>query len=294
MAKTTYQTMTPEQLELYSKGLCSGDRFILNKVRRNNTLLSRRRKKGLSQRSLLPQCAEAWATLSDAEKLDWAAAGDICNMKGWNLFVKDKCLRIVNDMPGVATPNLLHQALVGKIVINSPATEISLFQPHPHTYWVSKKVYGKKGMYEPVIIEEDLALPLSVSLNYKSNLEAAGPSPYARLYAEVWKSYQGVDGFVNALIDLDFVTDWKSASAVLSSVIGHFISYNLYIVLHDLRGVLYFDNIKSIHSGQNWARDTFCNDIDQNFTRAFYQVPKHWVALNLPAGSEFGSVYEDI
>jgi len=60
-----------------------------------------------------------------------------------------------------------------------------------------------------------------------------------------------------------------------------------------LQGDLYFDNIKAEHSGQNWVRDTFCNDINQAFTKAFFQVPKHWIADVIEEGANFESIYKD-
>jgi hypothetical protein len=60
-----------------------------------------------------------------------------------------------------------------------------------------------------------------------------------------------------------------------------------------LRGDLYIDNVKAEHSGQNWVRDTYCEDILQGFTKAFYQIPKHWAAVILPEGSMYDSIYKD-
>jgi len=56
---------------------------------------------------------------------------------------------------------------------------------------------------------------------------------------------------------------------------------------------LYFDNIIVEHTGQNWARDPFCNNVAQTFTRGFYQIPKHWAAVILPEGSWYDSIYRD-
>lgn len=293
MARISYQSVPEGQGEQYLKALCSGDRFTFSKVRRNDTLLSKKRVKGLSARSLFPQCSEAWALLSDPQKLEWKNAGAEMGLSSWQLFVQDKIIRIKNSMIGNATPSLLHQSWVGQLKITAPASELKIGQFHPRFYWISKPVKGKKGMREPVLVDEDFALPLKIGLNYKSELVSAGADPFAKMYATIWYSYQGVNLFQNLEIDLDLVADWKSAENTLSSITGTLIGYNLFIHLHDLTGNLYIDNIIAEHSAQNWARDPYCKDIEQGFTKAFYQVPKHWIAITLPVGSEFDSIYKD-
>ncbi len=61
-----------------------------------------------------------------------------------------------------------------------------------------------------------------------------------------------------------------------------------------MRGDVWIDNISAVHSGQNWVRDTHCNNLRQAFTKQFYQVPSHWVAIDLPIGSFFISEYGNI
>jgi hypothetical protein len=293
MAQTSYIILSDEQKQLFYRSLQSGDRLGFGKVNKKTVFISRKKKKGLTQRSMLPQVASAWNALSPEENADWYASASPRYSNGYRLFVKDKCLRIVNDLAGNAIPSLLHQDLVGCLTISAPATAIKIVQLHPRSYWVSQKVYGKKGMYEPVIVTEDFALPLKISLNYSSDLVSVGGASYARFYAEVWSSYQGRDIKTFVQIDLDFQSDWKNAELQLDNVLGYVVGYDLYFELNDLQGNLYFDNVKSEHSGQNWCRDTYCDDINQGFTRAFFQIPKHWVALSLPVGSEYGSIYQD-
>ena len=293
MAKTSYINILPEVEDQFYSTLQPGDRFTFARVAVKNVLLSVKRKKGVSQRSLLPECAAAWALLSVAEKTAWSAAGAESNLNGWRLFTQDFCARRVNDLAGVATPSLFHQSWVGQLHIEAPATEAKLVQIHPRNYYIKKKVYGTKSMYNPVLITEDLTLPFVLSLNYKSNLTAEGPDPYAKIYAEFWYSYQGVNSLYNLEIPLDLVAGWKNATATLSVLNSIVIRYDLHIHLHDLRGDLYFDNIKAEHGSQNWVRDPFCKDVDQSFTRNYYQIPKHWAAEILPEGADFETIYKD-
>lgn len=293
MARTSYIDIMPELENQFFTGIRSGDRFQFARVGRKYALLSRKRKVGVSQRSLLPQIAALWAGLSGAEKTAWTNAAAEMNLNGWRLFVQDTAARIINDMSGVATSSLLHQSWVGNVHIVEPAVEAKIVQIHPHFYWVSQKVVGKKSVYEPVLVTEDLALPVTISLNYKSDLTSQGGGAFAKMYARFWYSYQGVNLYDELIINLDLLHDWQYAEAVISSLQSIVIRYDLYIHLYNLRGDLFFDNIKVIHSGQNWARDPFCKDINQGFTRAFYQIPKHWAAVTLPEGAYFESIYKD-
>jgi len=315
MAKTSYVDILPGLENQFFSGIRSDDRFVFSKLVKKIALLSRKKKVGLTQHSMLPQVAALWAGLSDEEKDVWnvaPSAGQIASfgvsgfgitifgkavtdsgLNGWRLFVQDTCARIVNDMAGVATPSLLHQSWVGQIHIGGKATEAQIVQIHPHFYWVSQKIHGKKGMYEPVLVTEDLALPVRISLNYSSNLAAINGSPFAKFYARFWHSYQGADQYTDLEIPLDYVTDWKNAEIDISELLGYVIRYDLYLWISGLRGDLYFDRIESYHSGQNWARDPFCKDVNQGFTRAFYQIPKHWAGVILPEGAWFESIYKD-
>lgn len=293
MVKTTYIQVSGAAEELFYNGLNPNDRFMFSRLVRKDSLLSRKRKKGLTQKSLLPTIAALWAGFTTEQKNAWSAAAAEIGRNGWQLFVQDQCVRIKNEMAGTATPSLLHQSWIGELKIASPATEIKLAQYHPNFYWVKKKISGSKNMYEPVKITESFALPLKIGLNYYSNLTAEGSAPSACFYAEVYYSLQGVNLSAILPIYLDLQSGWKYAEVSLSSQIGIVIGYTLFIHLKDLRGEIYFDNIIAEHSGQNWARDPYCLNIDTTFTRAFYQIPKNWVAEILPEGAEYDSIYKD-
>lgn len=293
MAKTSYIDISPESSELYYKGLQSGDRFTFSRVVRKNLLLSRNTKINLAGRSLFGIIAEYWRAFSSEQKNAWSAAADEIGITGWQLFIQDQAARLANSMSGVATPSLLHQSWVGQLHIESPATEAKIVQLHPRSYYVKRKVTGTKSQYSPVLVTEDFILPFQIGLNYKSNLSSAGADPYAKMYALVWYSYQGVNLEHTLEIPLNLVADWNSVSETLSSLETIVVGYNLYIHLHDVTGDLYFDNIKAVHGGQNWARDPFCREIDAEFSRNFYQVPRSWAAEIADEGVDFESVYKD-
>lgn len=326
MAKVEYIDILPGLDSPYFSNLRFGDRFVHSRVVKKISIFSKKNIKGITARSLLPAISDLWAGLSGAEKSAWSDAaaaqkniysgGDIIVdnaffafatfgvahfgrfpasffANGWRLFVQDCSARIKNDMSGVATPSLLHQSWVGNLKIEAPASELKIVQIHPRSYWISKKVVGKKGMYEPILITEDLALPLKISLNYSSNLTETAAGSFAKFYARVWYSYQGVNLYNDLEIPLDYISDWKNAEITLTTLASIVIRVDLYFHLFNLQGNLYFDNINLEHSGQNWARDPFCKDILQGFTRAYYQIPDHWAAVILPVGSIYDSIYKD-
>jgi len=293
MAKTSYIEISPEFEEAFFNGVQPGDRFTFARVVRKNLLLSRNRKIDLAGRSLFGIIADVWRGLTNEQKTAWGESADILGLSNWQLFIQDYAARLANSIGGIATPELLHQSWVGQIHIEAPATEAKITQLHPRSYYVRQKVIGKKSMYSPVLVTEDLALPFTLGLNYKSNLTASGPDPYAKIYATFWYSYQGVNREHELSIPIDLIADWKTASAELTELISYVVRYNLYIHLHDLRGDLYFDNIVAEHSSQNWARDPFCRDIDKNFSRNFYQVPEAWAGVITPEGVDFESIYKD-
>lgn len=311
MAKTTYIDIVPELEPSFFSGLQSGDRFVCSRIRMKNVFFSRKAVKGLTQKSLLPQIAERWAILTTEQKEKWSEAASQCGLNGWRLFVKDNCLRIKNEMSGIAEPSDYHQARVGCIALTGDASEAKIIQIHPHFYYISKKVYGKKGMYVAQKIAEDLTLPFTLSFNYSSNLESFGidayfgtakfgicifgstDSEFCQVYARFFYSYQGQTLELLLPINCDLVSTWKNSQATLNLAPGYLIKYDVIIHISGLQGEFYFDNIKLEHDSVNFARDKYCDDIDQSFTRAFYQIPKHWAAEIMPSGAWFGSIYKD-
>ncbi len=283
--------MLPAQEELFYSGLQSGDRFLYSRIRVKSPPLSRYKIKKLTQKSFLPQIGLDWKALNTNEQEAWKSAGEQCGLSAYRLFVKDKCARIKNGISGNATPSDIHQVWAGDVHIESPATQIKLVQPHPRNYYIYKKLFGTKSQYSPVLVTEDIALPFQLACSYASNFTVVGPNPYSKIYARFWYSYQGVNRYYDLEIPLDFQTEPKVASATISNLVSIVVGYDLYIEVNDLQGDLLIDNIKAIHSGQNWTRDPYMQDFNQTFTKSFYQIPKHWAAEIMPDGAQYDSIY---
>ena len=294
MAKTSYLDIPTNLTNLFKKTLQSGDRFTFPRVYVKRQFLSRTRKKNITNKSLLPQIAILWQALTEQDKTAWNIAGVACNTTGWKIFFNDTSLRIKNSLQGLSTPSELHQGKCGKIIIESPANEIRLAQLHPNSYYVFKKVRGTRSQYEPKKVAEGFYLPLEIAISYKSNLVASGGTPQAKFYCNVESHYQGK--ILNNIlsIDIELQTDWKRKTNILTKVVGVARSYIAYIEIKNATGILYFDNIEIKHGGINWVRDPYCNNIKQNFTKAYAQIPKHWVADIIPNGAYYDSMFPEV
>lgn len=291
MARTNYVDIPLGQEELYFAGLQSGDRWTFPRIVRKNAFFSRNKVKGLTAKSYLPAISDLWGEFSEAEKTAWKDIDPHTKQHGWRTFVADQSKRIKLGLIGVATPNIFHQDLVGAINIEAPAEEVLIAQFHPASYYIQQKVQGTKSQYQPVQVTEFVTLPLSISMNYKSDLISTGAGTFVKFYAIIRHFYQGRDISTNLEIELDLQGNWKAVSNSVSIVLGEIVGYTLYIHIYKATGTLWFDNVKVEHSGQNWARDTLSKDISQIFTRAFYQVPKNWAPITLPEGTDYDSVY---
>lgn len=291
MAKTGYISVPPELESLFYKDLQTMDRYIIPRIRAKAKVLSAAQVDATIAKSFLPTCSALWAGLSDATKQLWYDYDQHAQKHGWRSFVADTCNRIKLDLGGVATPNEYHQDLVGKLLLDAPASELKIGQYHPHTYQLYQKVVGSKDMYEMAEVNEAFSLPLKITISYKSNLVSTGPGTFARFYASVRHLYQGQNLNHDLIVEIPLINAWTSDNITITTLSGLAQSYNLFIHIYNATGELLIDNVKAEHSGSNWVRDSFCKDINRDFTRQFSEVLSNWRALTLPDGASYQSVY---
>ena len=293
MAKTSYLKIPPELEEKYYSGLQSMDRFIIPRIRMKTGPLSKEKIRKLTNRSYLQTISNLWNNFTDEQRTAWKNIDPHSQQHGFRTFIADQSIRINLGLEGVATPNQYHQGMIGKILIEEPAEEIKLIQPHPSSYWIYHKVTGKKNMYEPVEVEEIFNLPITTKINYKSDLTSTGEGSFARFYASIRHLYQGQNLNYDSIINIPLESAWDTQEEEVSELIGLAVSYNLYIHLFKVTGTLEIDNVSAIHSAQNWVRDPFCKKIEQSFSRSFYQIPQHWAPIILPTGATYQSIYPE-
>ena len=295
MARTTYLDVPAANEDNFNKIIKSGNRFIHPNLRKKTGFFGRAKKAKTREKSLLYNCKIAWDKLTSTEKTAWETNDPKAEQHGWRSFVDDYCHRLLLDIVDPDIPTSYHSGKIGRIGINSGITLVKLVQYHPSEYYILSKVSGKKKMFEPVSITEILALPLQLKISFASNLEKTESAGYAKLYAKVRRYYQGLNLYDNLEIDLlpetGMQNTWQTKENTLLSVLGSEVFYNLYLEFYKVKGWLLFDNIESNHSGQNWARDSFCNDLTKVFTGAFARINPRWEKTALPEGSNFESLY---
>lgn len=291
MALVSYVNPTPDLKDRFDRAFTPVYKTKHSSLRWNGRLIPPRKKSSISTRSLLPQIRDTWASLSTEQKQAWKDAAAAASYNAWNAFVQDQSYRLKNDIPGIATPSIYHTYKVGRINVANAGTNFRLEQLHPVQYFKMAKVRGTKTQRVPVSIVEQLLLPLEIALSYRTQLTAAGANPYAKFYAEVTRSYQGLDLVDTVEIDIPLSSSWARESATLSDVVGTARWYALYIELNDVTGFIEFDLIKSQHTGTNFARDFRCTNISSGFSDYNYQLPASWAADTPAAGVTFGSVY---
>ncbi len=293
MAKTSYIDPNKGNIDRYWEIFRTADRFSFARVVAKKLFLNEAQKQSLRDRSYLKTIGEIWAIFTSEQQAAWKAISKSRRKNGWQAFVKDQSIRIKASLPGHAEPNIYHQGYCGIIIVPESAGEFELQQEHPNTYFVQRKVVGKKSMYEAVPVLENLYLPITLQVSYKSELTAENGNAVAVFRARVLSHYQGRDIITDCEIPISLTQDWTQATATLTDVIGVARSYYLSIYFKDVNGHFYFDNVSITHAGQNWARDPQCEKIEQNFTRSFQQVAKNWSEKIANSAVTYGSGYLD-
>lgn len=291
MALVGTLNVPPELRELFDNLMRPTEKRRYSAVASKGHLLSPSKKRDIATRSLLPEIAALWGTYSEVEKAAWKTAADQSRYNAWNLFVQDTAWRLKYGIPGVATPSIYHQYLVGKIEVGGSAKRAVIMQFHPTTYYKMKKIRGTKSQYESIKITEKLVLPLEIGLSYKTELAEYGGTGSAKFYAQVTSHYQGRNIQTVVGFDMELETGWTRQTAQLTEILGVARSYNLVIELDNIQGTIYFDNALAKHTGTNYARDFRCNDVNNNLTTVNYMIEKSWEEQFLPIGAAFDSVY---
>lgn len=291
MTKVSYQVIPPEYQNLIKQTLVVGDKFIIPHVKLKRFISKRKLKKIMSQKTLLPEIIPVWNSLTVSQKESWNIAGLQSGLTGYKHFIKEYLLRVKYGFSLNLLPSIYHQGKIGKISILESSTGLIIEQDHPITYWIKSKVRGTKSQYEPKLVTEFVTFPFNLSISYASNLIAKSSDYIARVAIYYMSNYQGRDIEKFEYINFDLKTDWKNINLEVAQIFGKFRFYKIIIELKNVYGTFVFDNVKLLHSGKNWARDTKCEDIHQDFTKQFYQVSKHWIASYISDGAVFESDY---
>jgi hypothetical protein len=300
MARVQSVDFPDELRDLYNKTYEKRDRFILGVVQSHKHLLSRTQKNLLRRTaivnspqqgrgSLFKYLSPFWRSLTNEAKNNWRERAVFSHWTNWQLFISDSAARIRNDISFPVLPKEETQVHAGIISISPPDSKVIIEQEHPQDYYISSRIRGGKGKREVVHVRETFSLPLSFTISYSSDLSAVGSFQEFRIFARIWHSYQGEDLYTDLDLQVSSSSDWVRVSSSISKIKGILISYSLIIHIEGYTGEVFFDNIKIVHSGTNWARDKICKEINKNFIKGFAVVLPNWRAAAIGEHSVFFS-----
>lgn len=291
MVKVGFVNRSPDIKIPFNKAVVPVTKTLNSSMRANRNIVHRRRRKEIADRSYLPALRDIWANMDDDTKATWVAAAAVDGRSAWFFFVSETSARWKSGQTGVTYITDFHAGLVGHIEIGGSATGVLLQQDHNFQHKRMIRVVGSQTQKVPIIVNEILTVPFTIGLSYRSNLTAAGPNPYARLYARVTTAYKGGNPPTEVECILALVSGWASSESTLDALVGVPRHYSLGLELRDCVGTLEFDYVRAEHSGTNFAFDFRCDDISHGFSNTNYKLPPPWSPVDLQPGVTFSSIY---
>jgi len=262
MTKVVDQNIPPENYDAFVKACRIVNHFSGLKIDKKEITYRKRNFASLKDISNAGGCGSLWWALTEQQRADWYDAAYWTNMSGWDLFFLDTSYRLANGINGVATPSLMHQYLVGKINIESPASSITIY----------KRYTGIPSV------------EVSFASNVKVDLVSVGAGSYARMTVRVKTGYWLDDiedwEIIDYVWDLTEFTDWDYVSDFYD---GGFVGENyveFIIDVYNMRGIVYVDGFELWVNSENIFIDYQCDNFQSNF-----------IGYSVPAGSSFLSVY---
>lgn len=243
---------------IYNKTLKIYDLSIFCNIGKNPRFLPRERKYSIREMSSLLSVAYSWAHLTNDQREEWQYAADVLGWHGYNLYVQDKIYRILNGIGGSAIASLYHQFKVGHVSISAPSTSAYILYSNQHRFYP----------------------PGTFSLCSKTNLTASGPDPFIVIVLEIVRYYSGQNLYDDYEIELPLVEGWDKRLTNIVQKIGYEGRWNVGIILNDVIGDFWFDNLWVDFNGVTKNPDPFCDDIT-----------KWWEMIDKGEGVVVESVY---
>jgi len=243
---------------IYNKTLKMYDFRVHCNIGKNRRFMPRSRKLRLRSFTKLYQVANAWHSLSGAQKDAWYSAADSVGLRGYSLWTQDKIYRLINNIVGNATPSIYHQYKVGKIDIGGVATNTEIRQHHV----------------------TPISLPADFKISYKGDLTASGGSPSVKAILRTLRYSGGQNIVEDHEIDLTLSQAWETLELNIPVKQGIMAEWDIIIKLIDVTGELLFDNVFVEFDGEVKTFDPFCSDVTDN-----------WQKTDVPAGVSFESIY---
>ena len=224
---------------IYNKTLRMYDISIVCNVGKNPIWFPRKRFLNLKEITYLYNIAYIWGNFEQSVKDEWKAAADIIGQHNYNLFVQDKSYRIKNGIGSNAIPSVHHQYFVGHLKINSPSNSAKITQ-----YNFTKILF-----------------PATLKISAKTNLTADGANPSAifRIIYNIYKTGQTIEQVET--INIPLINAWESFSQIITEVSGRKGRWRCELVLTDVVGDIWFDNLIVEYSAQIRLNDPYCLDV---------------------------------
>lgn len=293
MALVSDLTSDQSQIDLLEKSIKIRDRYGDPRLDKKDVVWRKRNYKDFEIVSQLDPAALLWDVQSDATRAVWDAAGVPSGLTGYQLFVQDTGFRILNGLPGIIVPSTFHQFKVLRMDLGAIPEYFQIYQFHPASYDLLVRIPGKKNATQVVAVTETVTSPLVVEFDYQANLTFDPVASAFRLWVQVQGTKSGSPKTSNFFLGLDEVTGWKHA--FLSCVLD-FDTVSQYFVIidgSDYSGFFDLDNIVIEHSGQNWAYDPRCDEVQaaKYFWGGGWR--RYWTSAGDSGYSGFDSEYID-
>lgn len=243
---------------IYNKTLRMYDISVLCNVGKNPQFFPRSKTYTLREITYLFNIAYAWGALTQGEKDNWALAGDVIGLHGYNLYVQEKSYRMKNGIGGIVQPSLYHQFMVGHISIPNSDNYCLIRQSNSH------RIY----------------FPATFELCYKTNLTSAGVGATARLYFSWTRYLSGQNIIETQIIEMPLSSAWTTEKISVITQGGLKGRWELNIELYNCYGDIWFDNVIVEYNGAWKNNDPLCDD-----------VSKYWYQDFMPEGGILESIY---
>lgn len=254
-----YGITLPAGIEIiYSKTLKMYDITVNCNVGKNRRFVSREMKYNLKQFSKLYDVAFAWSFFNQTQKDAWYTAAQAIDVNGYSLYTQDKIYRIMNSIPGNATPSTYHQYLVGRLNIDAPEDHAVVTQYHVTA----------------------ISLPATLAVSYKTNFTAVGPNPSVRFILRTLRYSGGKNITEEAEMTIPLVQDWDRQTIMVDPKQGTMGEWSIEIQAVDVIGELLFDNVFVNFDGDVRSWDPLCDDVTQ-----------YWIPTDVSPDVTFESIY---